>query len=127
MNGYVRVTLDKLQGTRADLVRNDDNWQDWKFQQLVEALEKWTTRNPIPLSDKRNPGKGNGYSKSYQAKQTKSESVYYEKPGDKSSDCKTEKTVTERIKILSDKKSCFNCTGTKRRATECSSAKTCLK
>ena len=25
MNGYVRVTLDKLQGIRADLVRNDDN------------------------------------------------------------------------------------------------------
>ena len=127
MNGYVRVTLDKMEGTRADLVRNDDNWQDKKFQQLVETLEKWTIRNPISLSDKRNPGKGNGYSKSYQAKQTKSESVYCEKPGDKSSDCKTEKTVTERIKILSDKKLCFNCTGTKHRATECSSAKTCLK
>ena len=52
MNGYVRVILDKLQGIRAGLVRNDDNWQDWKFQQLVEALEKWTVRNPVPLSDK---------------------------------------------------------------------------
>ena len=80
MNGYVRVTLDKLQGIRADLVRNDESWQDWKFQQLVEALEKWTVRNPIPLSDKGNPEKGNGYSKSYQAKQTKSECVYCEKP-----------------------------------------------
>ena len=38
MNGYVRVTLDKPQGIVADLVRNDDNWQRWKFQQLVEAL-----------------------------------------------------------------------------------------
>ena len=28
MNGYVRVTLDKLQGIRANLVRNEDNWQD---------------------------------------------------------------------------------------------------
>ena len=28
MNRYARVTLDKLQGIRADLVRNDDNWQD---------------------------------------------------------------------------------------------------
>ena len=55
MNGYVRATLDKLQGIRADLVRNGYNWQDWKFQQIVEALEKWTARNPIPLSDKRNP------------------------------------------------------------------------
>ena len=65
MNGYVRVTLDKLQGIRSDLVRNGDNWQGWEFQQLVEALEKWTVRNPIPLSDKRNPEKGNRYSKSY--------------------------------------------------------------
>ena len=127
MNRYVRVTLDKLQGIRADLVRNDDNWQDQQFQQLVEAFEKWTVRNPIPLSDKRNPEKGNGYSKSYQALQTKSECVYCEKPDHRSSDCKTAKTVTERRKILSDKKLCFNCTGTKHRAAECRSDKTCLK
>ena len=70
MHGYVRVTLDKLQSIQTEMVRNDDSWHDWKFQQLVEALEKWTVRNPIPLSDKRNPEKGNGYNKSYQAKQT---------------------------------------------------------
>ena len=28
MNGYVRVTLDKLQGIRANLVGNEDNRQD---------------------------------------------------------------------------------------------------
>ena len=49
---------------------NDDNWQDWTFQQLVEALEKWTVRNPIPVSDKRNPEKGICYSNSDQPKQT---------------------------------------------------------
>ena len=37
------------------------------------------------------------------------------------------KTVTERRKILSDKKLCFNSTGAKHRAAECRSAKTCLK
>ena len=84
-------------------------------------------RNPLPLSDKRNPEKGNGYSKRYQAKQTKSECVYCEKPDHRSSDCKTAKTVTERRKILSDKKLCFNCTGAKHRAVECHNAKTCLK
>ena len=90
---------------------NDGNWQDWTFQQLVEALEKWTVRNPIPLSDKRNPEKGNGYSKS----------VYCEKADHRSSDCKTVKTVTELRKILSDKKLCFNHTGAKPRAAECRS------
>ena len=126
ISGYVRVTLDKLQSIRADLVRNDGNQQDWKFQQLVEAFEKWTVRSPIPSSDKRNPEKFNGYNKSYQAKQTKSEYVYCEKPGHRSSDCKTAKTVTELRNILSDKKLCSNCAGAKHRAEECCSAKTYL-
>ena len=50
-----------------------------------------------------------------------------EKPDHRSSDCKTAKTVTEPIKILSDKKLCFNCTGAKYRTAEFRSAKTCLK
>ena len=127
MNGYVRVTLDKLQGIRADLVRNDDDWQDWKFKQLVEALEKWTVRNPIPLNEKRNSEKGHGHNKSFQAKQSKNECVYCQKTDHKSSECNTVKTVSERRKILSDKKLCFNCTGAKHRAAECRSNKTCFK
>ena len=43
----------------------------------------------------------------YVAKQTKSECVYCEKPDHRSSDCKTTRTVTERRKILSDKKTLF--------------------
>ena len=38
INGYVRVTLDKLPGIRADVVRLDDNSQDWGFSQMLEAL-----------------------------------------------------------------------------------------
>ena len=41
IGGYVRLTLAKLSGIRADLVRLDDNWQEWSFPQLVEALRKW--------------------------------------------------------------------------------------
>ena len=32
INGYMRLTLDKLPGIRADLVRLDDNWQEWELQ-----------------------------------------------------------------------------------------------
>ena len=46
INGYVKITLDRLPGIRADLVRLDDDWQDWEFTQLVEALRKWTEHNP---------------------------------------------------------------------------------
>ena len=66
-------------------------------------------------------------SKSYQAKQTKSECVYFEKPDHRSSDCKTAKTVKEHRSKLSNKKLCFNCKGAKHSTTDCCSAKTCLK
>jgi len=39
INGYVRLTIDKLQGIRADLVRTDDSWKEWKFPQLVGPRE----------------------------------------------------------------------------------------
>ena len=47
INGYVRFTLDKLCGIKADLVRTDDNWQNWGFNELIEAICKCTERNPI--------------------------------------------------------------------------------
>ena len=40
IRGYVRLTLDKLPSIKCDLVRLDDNWQEWRFPQLVEALRK---------------------------------------------------------------------------------------
>ena len=43
IRGYVRPTLDKLPGIKSDLVRLDDNWQEWRFQQLVEALTMGVT------------------------------------------------------------------------------------
>ena len=129
MNRYVRLTLDKLLDIRVDILRNVDNRQDWKFQKLVEVLERWVVINAIPLSDIRNPEKGNSYGKIYQTKQSKSECVYCEKPDHRSSDCKTEKNrdLAEHRKILSNKKLCFKCTEAKHRVAECPSAKTSLK
>ena len=46
IKGYVRLTLAMLPGIRADLVRLDDNWQDWDFCQLVDSLRRWSERNP---------------------------------------------------------------------------------
>ena len=37
INGYVRLTLDKI---RADLVRTDDSWKNCKFYELLESLRK---------------------------------------------------------------------------------------
>ena len=53
VNGYVTMTLDKLEGIRRDLVRSDDGWQEWDFLQLLEALRKWTIRNPAKHSEEK--------------------------------------------------------------------------
>ena len=47
INRYVRFTLDRLCGIRANLVRTDDKLQNWGFNELIEAICKWTERNPI--------------------------------------------------------------------------------
>ena len=52
VNGYVRMCLDKLEGIRGDLVRTDDDWRQWDFPKLVDALRKWTERNPVKTNDK---------------------------------------------------------------------------
>ena len=46
INGYVRLTLNKLPGIRADLIRLDDNWQEWDSAKLVDSLRSWTDKNP---------------------------------------------------------------------------------
>ena len=40
INRNVRLTLDKLSAIRADLVRTDDDWQEWDFWQFIEVLRK---------------------------------------------------------------------------------------
>ena len=84
INAYVRLTLDKLRGMRVDLERTDDNWQDWKFPQLVEALENWTCRNPkplnhTPLSEDNGTNPYRNPNKVYQANQHQIERVYCKK------------------------------------------------
>ena len=53
VNGYVRMTVDKLEGVRGDLVRTDDAWRDYDLPDFVEALRKWTQRNPVSLREER--------------------------------------------------------------------------
>ena len=86
VNGYVRMTIDKLPGIRGDLVRTDDSWREWDFSQLVGELRKWTERSPIHTKSNEKPLRD----KSYQTKQKDErgrECVYCGKPNHRSVDC----------------------------------------
>ena len=133
VNGYARMTQGKLDGIKSDLVRTDEDWQDWEFPQLLEALRKWTERNPSKLeerfsSDKPSPLKPNK-TRSYQVKHQETKPgkpcVYCESSNHKSVNCDKVTTVPERKKQLSLKQLCFNCTGANHKATECRCTSTC--
>ena len=55
VNGYTRTILDRLPGIRADLVRDDENWKQWNFPDLVDALRRWTERNPVDPNKENQP------------------------------------------------------------------------
>lgn len=129
IRGYVRLTLNKLPGIGADLVRLDDNWQEWGFPQLVEGLRKWCERNPVPL-DGNHGRRDKGRDPLLQAKQEGGKHrvcVYCKSEEHKSVDCDKIKVIADRRRYLSDNKMCLTCTGARHRAPECRCTTTCQR
>ena len=121
INGYVRMSIDKLEGIRGDLLRTDDKWREWDFPKFVEALRMWTERNPcLPRKKRSEFPSGSSYNT-----QQRICSVYCDKPDDKSIDCGSVTKPGERRQILQRKRLCFNCTGSGHRASECKSRSKC--
>ena len=138
VNGYVRNVLDRLPGIRSELVRDDDDWHEWKFPDLVESLRKWTQRNPTStILDRNQRDEDNrrhgGRDRVYQTGDRNSnpiggtECVYCSSKSHKSFQCDTVSDSSARKKVLSEKKLCFNCTGSQHQAGRCKSKKNCGK
>ena len=45
--GNVRAVLDKLKGIKSDSVRGHEQWQEWDFRQLLQAIKHWKDINPV--------------------------------------------------------------------------------
>ena len=124
INGYVRLTLDKLPGIRADLVRLDNNWQEWDFAKLVDSLRRWANRNPKNILN------------NDQKHRREHRRCFSDKPPVfvfivtknviKLVSVEGVKSVENCKLILSKKKLCFNCTRTKHKFSDCRSIKLCL-
>eukprot|EP00794_Sanderia_malayensis_P001892 gene1892-2147_t len=52
---------DKLGPVRELITQNDDDWEDWNLEDLVENLRKYTNRNPLKIGEENRdrPYKGN--------------------------------------------------------------------
>ena len=45
LRGFVMTTLKKVPQAKPDLVRVDDNWEEWDMKELIDNLQKWLQRN----------------------------------------------------------------------------------
>ena len=50
LHGFVMAKLKKLPQVKPDLVRVDENWEDWSMEDLIDALQKWLRRNNTETS-----------------------------------------------------------------------------
>ena len=45
LHGFVLAMLNKLPRVKPDLVRVDENWEDWPMEDLIDALQRNSTRS----------------------------------------------------------------------------------
>ena len=128
VNSYVRMCLDKLEGIRGDLVRTDDDWCQWDFVKFVEALRKWTEKNPVKIHDKpiekSNKQANSTRMNAFHARQRdikQKRCAYCDDTNHASISFPKIVSSADRKKYLSEKRLCFNCTGVDHRASECRS------
>ena len=58
LHGFVLATLNKLPQVKPDLVRVDENWEDWSMEDLIDALQKWLRRNYTETSTEQHKKSG---------------------------------------------------------------------
>ena len=129
INGYVRLLLDRLPGVWSDLVRSDENWTDGEFPHLVEALRRWTERNPVHNKRKDKHLLERDADKSFHAQQkpvSNTGCVYCEDESYRSVECPKVKSLSEKKQMLSSKWLCFYCTKGGHQASQCKS-RACMK
>ena len=98
------------------------------FARLSESRQKWGNL-PVGPEDQKYKSQL-PKDKSFQANEGEWKPrpcVYCKSTQHKSVDCEIVTSVTKRRKVLSSKNLCFNCTGTRHRASECRSKTTCQK
>ena len=119
VNGNVRMSIDKLEGIQSDLVRTDDDWQTWDFPKFVDALHKWTERNPlhVKVNDKNWEPPSYPIYQTHQGDRPLRSCVYCDSVDHWSHKCSKVTQPSQRKRILQLKSLCFNCTGSDHKVT----------
>ncbi|XP_028412574.1 uncharacterized protein LOC114535467 [Dendronephthya gigantea] len=129
LSGFVMTTINKLPHIKADLVRADDDWEEWSMEVLLLNLQKWLRRNKVEDTSNQKETRykkpeGHWYQKS--SGPPKPHCVFCSNNEHWSDQCKTVKRLADRKKFFAEKNLCFNCGRTGHRGNQCRS-RGCLK
>ena len=47
LRGFLMSTLNKIPQVRLDIVRTDENWEDWDMEALIDNLRQWLKRHKV--------------------------------------------------------------------------------
>ena len=50
------TTVNKLPQVKPDLVRTDDNWENWDMAALIDEIRKWLSRHKVDPGETRKEG-----------------------------------------------------------------------
>ena len=109
LSGLVMTTISKLPNIKPDLVRTDDEWEEWSMKDLVENLEKWHRRNKPRETSFANEErhKREQYWYSGEAKEKPLRKCIYCELDHWSDTCKKLETIDSRS-FFRENKRCFN-------------------
>ena len=114
VKGMTISVLNKLTAITADLVRGQENWQDWDLPRLAQALKKWRDVNPategnnfesITATSKRPENKSRFFDAESMDKRR---CVYCDDASHISRDCTRVSTIDERKRMIEQKRMCLD-------------------
>ncbi|XP_065650454.1 uncharacterized protein LOC136078600 [Hydra vulgaris] len=113
---FVYSLMDKLGPAREILTQNDDGWEEWGLEQLVEKLRSYEHRSTA--FKRYNRGH---YDKAIITSAGKQGCIYCGLQNHKSEDCTKVLNVARRKEILTSKRLCYECIGYGHSAANCQS------
>lgn len=105
LRGFVITTLNKLRYVKSELIRTDDNWKNWRMEDLMKHLQGWLKRNKMEKQSE--TIQENQMKKGYgtlQREMTSDQS----KQGLLGHHCEMYKTLKRTSKFLADNQLCYN-------------------
>jgi len=108
LHGFVLATLNKLPQVKPDLVRVDENWEDWSMEDLIDALQKWLRRNNTKTSTEQHK-KSEKHLFTLKGEKPTPYCLFCRKQDHWSDSCTVITELVDRRKFFMDHNLCFNC------------------